>query len=370
MDTGKRVGIFAIEHPRLIAVCIIGITLVLAVLAGLPSIRPHTFDSLHSLTIDTDPENMLPEDEPVRVLNDRMKKIMSLHDMIVVGIVNDQDEDHGVFNPGSLKKVHALTRFARGLRWRNSNAPDQLDGVVEMDMIAPSMVDNVESGGAGVVRFEWLMSRPPETQEAASSVKRKAMNLPFLKGTLVSEDGKAVALYLPITAKDQSHRIYAALNQKIDNPSRLFVSELGNDNQVFRRLEKASRSEGDRLMQQVWQLLSSDTRQRILTAEKQIGMWKKTLRAYEEAKKGGVSAEADKEKVRGLLRERRRALEALVTDLNRWMEKPAAGRWLNPKEKARAQLSDEGRRLLSRGGGTLKPEEHFRLKLLWLEAAF
>jgi len=369
MDTGKRVGIFAIEHPRLIAVFIIGMTLVLAILAALPSIWPQKFESLHSLTIDTDPENMLPHDEPVRVFHDRMKKIMSLHDMIVVGIVNDQDKEHGVFNPDSLKKVYTLTQFAQGLRWRNPISPDQFEGVVEMDMIAPSMVDNVESGGAGVVRFEWLMSEPPETQEAASSIKRKAMDLPFLNGTLVSEDGKAVALYLPITAKDQSHRIYSALNQKIDNPSRLFVSELGNDDQVFRTLAKASRSEGDWLTQQVWQVLSSGTRRHILDAEKQIDTWRKALRAYERVSKGD-SAETDKERARGLLKKRRAALESLVADLNRWMAEPAAGPWLKPKQGAADQLSDEGRRLLSRNGGTLKPEEHFRLKRLWLEAAF
>ncbi|MFW6332796.1 MAG: hypothetical protein ACOC23_05795, partial [Thermodesulfobacteriota bacterium] len=70
----------------------------------LPSIWPRTFAPLNSLKIDTDPENMLPGDEPVRVFHDRMKEIMSLNDMIVVGIVNPENEKHGVFTPESLRK--------------------------------------------------------------------------------------------------------------------------------------------------------------------------------------------------------------------------------------------------------------------------
>ncbi|MFW5636977.1 MAG: RND transporter, partial [Thermodesulfobacteriota bacterium] len=91
----------------------------------LPSIWPRTFAPLNSLKIDTDPENMLPGDEPVRVFHDRMKEIMSLNDMIVVGIVNPENEKHGVFTPESLKKIYALTEFSRGLRWRDPEDPAQ-----------------------------------------------------------------------------------------------------------------------------------------------------------------------------------------------------------------------------------------------------
>ena len=68
MNTGSKVGRIAVEHPKLIASIIVGITVVLTLLAALPSLWPRTFTPLHSLKIDTDPENMLAEDEPVRVL--------------------------------------------------------------------------------------------------------------------------------------------------------------------------------------------------------------------------------------------------------------------------------------------------------------
>ena len=60
------------------------------------------------------------------------------------------------------------------------------------------------------------MPSPPESAEDALAVRDKALNIPTLNGTLVSEDGKAVALYLPITAKNVSYRVASALREKID----------------------------------------------------------------------------------------------------------------------------------------------------------
>jgi len=46
-------------------------------------------------------------------------------------------------------------------------------------------------------------------------VRDKSLSNPLLKGTVVSEDGKMVCLYLPLTSKDLSHRVYQELRKKI-----------------------------------------------------------------------------------------------------------------------------------------------------------
>lgn len=92
---------FSTEHPRLLTAVMVIVTLALA--AFMPRVN-----------IDTDPENMLSEDDPARVFHDRMKKEFAVHDMIVVGVVNEGHPD-GVFNPDSLRKIHRLTRFAESL---------------------------------------------------------------------------------------------------------------------------------------------------------------------------------------------------------------------------------------------------------------
>lgn len=194
---------FAVKKPRWVSSVMALITLLLIALAVIPSIWPGAILGLHGLTVDTDPENMLSPEEPVRVFHDAAKKEFSLNDIVVVGIVN-ADHPQGVFNPESLNKIYQLTEFARKLRWTDEKGEH---GVVEVDMIAPSMVDNIEQGGVGTVNFSWLMAKPPTTQEEANAIRVRAARIPFLNGTMISEDGKAIAIYLPLTSKDVSYQI-------------------------------------------------------------------------------------------------------------------------------------------------------------------
>ncbi len=165
--------------------------------------------------IDTDPENMLPKDEPKRVFHNETKKQFSLSETVVVGIVNERDPD-GVFNPATLKRVYELTEFAKTLRWQDGERIDRLSGVIEVDMLGPSLVDHMSQGGPGEIKFEWLMSRPPETREEARAIRDKAFSNPMLKGRLFSEDCEVICIYLPLTDKHLSYRINTELNKKIE----------------------------------------------------------------------------------------------------------------------------------------------------------
>ena len=205
---------FAIKHPKIVAVVIIAVSLFLGLWAAVPSIWPDRFPALNSLAVDTDPENMLAADEPVRVFHDRMKKEMALYDMVVVGVLNNNNPQ-GVFNPVSLQKVYELTEFAKTLRWPDPDNPGYMEGVIEADILAPSTVDNMEQDSPGSVRFEWLMPRPPQTDREALAVRAKAARLSLLNGTLVSADGQALCIYLPLTSKDLSFRVYEKLKEKI-----------------------------------------------------------------------------------------------------------------------------------------------------------
>ena len=205
---------FATDHPRLTVWAIVGVTLMLVALAALPSVWPERFGLLNPLTIDTDPENMLSADEPVRVFHDDMKEQFSLYDMVVVGVVNERNPD-GVFNVGSLRRIYELTEYASTLRWPDPDNPGRQEGVIEEDMLALSRVDNIEQEGVGAVRFSWLMPEPPDTRNQALAILERAQRIPLFDNTLVSADGKAVALYLPLTSKDMSYRVREALLDKV-----------------------------------------------------------------------------------------------------------------------------------------------------------
>ncbi len=204
----------ATNHPRSVFGIIAVMVLVLGLLAALPSLWPKQFAVLNPVQVDTDPENMLSPEEPVRIFHNEMKERFNLNDIIVVGVVNEE-HPQGVFNQASLERVYTLTEYAKTLQGQTIGSDDPRAGVVRADIIAPSTVDNIEQGGVGTVRFEWLMPQPPENQEEALAVRDKALNIPFLNGTLVSEDGQALALYLPITSKDLSYEIWDKLQDKI-----------------------------------------------------------------------------------------------------------------------------------------------------------
>ena len=190
----------AIRRPTAVSVVMATSLVVLLALSVLPSIWPATFAPLHSVAVDTDPENMLAEDEPVRVFHDHAKERYDLYDMIVVGIVNETDPN-GVFNPDTLARVFDLTEFARELEFPDPRNPDQRREVVGVDVIAPSNVDDIQQAGVGQVEFSWLMPQPPETDEEARRIFERAKRIPMLDGTMVGSDGRALAIYLPITHK-------------------------------------------------------------------------------------------------------------------------------------------------------------------------
>ena len=202
MDINRRIADFSLGHYKLVTVVMVAFTL------GLGGLIP-------LIQVDTDPENMLSEDEPVRLFHTQTKKRFALSDIVVVGIVNNKNPN-GVFNPSSLARVYELTEFAKTLRWPNEEDPNEQIGVIEVDLLAPSTVDHIGQAGPGVVKFEWLMKKPPATQAEALDIRDKAMSNPLLKGTVISEDGKAICLYLPLTSKDLSHEVYKKLTEKID----------------------------------------------------------------------------------------------------------------------------------------------------------
>ena len=201
MSSIQSITNISIKHYRAVTVIMVAFTVILGALIPL-------------IKVDTDPENMLSPDEPVRIFHDQTKKQFALSDIVVVGIINNKDPN-GVFNPSSLAKVYELTEFAKTLRWPSEEDPNQQIGVIEVDLLAPSTVDHIGQGGPGVVTFEWLMAKPPDTDTEALEIRNKAMSNPLLKGTLISEDGKAVCLYLPLTSKDLSYQVYSRLKEKI-----------------------------------------------------------------------------------------------------------------------------------------------------------
>ncbi len=227
---------FSIRRPWVI-MAIVGLAVIIA---GIQFPR---------VNFDNDPENMLSEDEHVRVFHNEVKQRYNLYDFVIVGVVNDEHPD-GVFNVETLNRVYKLTYELLNLHQtdagkpavREWHGPDQPPTVKEMDLqpesifkrvlnvafrhdpehlfredgssviigpevISPSVVDNIKQADLGALKIEYLMEQPPKTAAEARRIRDDAMSNPLYKGTMVAADGKALALYIPITEKHFSHNV-------------------------------------------------------------------------------------------------------------------------------------------------------------------
>ena len=184
----QKITGFAIKRPWIVIGLAVVITAFFA--AQFPNIK-----------IDTDPENMLPKDEPARVFDHETKDNFALSDFIAVGVVVED----GAFTADHLNRVYRITEEIA-----------EIEGVVEEDMLAPSTVDDIKQGAGGSIVIETLMGEEIETDEEARYMFGRIMDNPILRGKLASEDGEAIALFVPIESKDMSHRIAGEISAITD----------------------------------------------------------------------------------------------------------------------------------------------------------
>jgi predicted RND superfamily exporter protein len=181
----------SIQFPKLVLAVAVIITVMLGV--AIP---------IMGLKIDTDPENMLPETVPARIDTHEMKEDFGLYDFIVVGVVNEK----GVFDPATLQRVADLTEGILNI-----------EGVVADDVMAPTEVDDITTTPEGVMRVQRLIEEVPETDAGARAVLEQIKGNPMLRGKLASDDGNAIAIFVPLESKDVAARVAGEIEELIDH---------------------------------------------------------------------------------------------------------------------------------------------------------
>jgi predicted RND superfamily exporter protein len=143
------------------------------------------------MKIDTDPENMLEQTQADRVFYDKVKKEFGIHDLLVVGIADKE----GIFKPDTLKRVANITDEILKIK-----------GVIIEDVVSLRTSDNVTSEG-GTLVVKRFMGEVPQDQKEIEDLKSALYGNSFFVDKIVSRDGNATSIYIPIEKKDQSYRI-------------------------------------------------------------------------------------------------------------------------------------------------------------------
>lgn len=229
----NQMSTMAIKSPKSFIWLPVTIMLVMLTLVAVPTFTGKFTNILSPLTVDTDPESMLLYDNPVRVTHREQKKKFVIYDFMVVGITNKTHEN-GVFNKKTLTNIYDLVNYAKSLQWKNEEG--ETEGVVSVELIAPSNVDNIAQGGPGTVTFNWLMAKPPASDAEALEVREKANKQPILQGSMTSNENYALALYIPLTSKDISYKVSNLLKDKYasyDSADSFFITGMATAQDTF-----------------------------------------------------------------------------------------------------------------------------------------
>jgi predicted RND superfamily exporter protein len=155
---------------------------------------------LPKITTDTDPENMLEADAPVRVSHESTKRTFGIHELIVVGFESERD----LFNVEDLTKLFRINREILNIK-----------GVIIPDVLSLVTTDTMRKSG-DTLEIRKLLEHPPQTQEDVRQLKDTLFGNPLFREKLISQDGRRVAFYIPIERKEIAARVTREIQALVD----------------------------------------------------------------------------------------------------------------------------------------------------------
>lgn len=178
-----------LDHPKWVLGATALLTVVLA--ASLPWIQT-----------DTKADHMLPENAPIRLLNDKVERQFDLQDPIVIGVVNES-HSKGVMNPETLGKLQRITSKALKL-------PD----VIRRNVYSFATSKDLQIRGESLVQQRLLRGTEPLVEQI-DSLESMVVDNPLFENLLISPDRSAAAIYLPIPENVDAKPLVDQLQQFI-----------------------------------------------------------------------------------------------------------------------------------------------------------
>ena len=161
-----------IRFRFLVIAAILGVTIVAAM-------------QLQYLRFESDAESMIPPNDPVLHYNDVVEERFGMLDLIIVGILNDNPQENGVFNPRTLGIVKEFSEKIALLPGVKAVRDEDVNSVATMDNITGT------SDGMAVDPF---MEEPPRSAEALAALKDALFDNAMFVDWVVSRDGTGLLI--------------------------------------------------------------------------------------------------------------------------------------------------------------------------------
>ncbi len=172
---GSAIVDLGIRRPRWVITAAIVITVILAA----ATVR---------IEIDTDPENMLPSDDPVRVLNERIRDDFGTRNMIVLGIV----DEGGVLTPETIGAASPLV-----------DEIATLNGVVSEEIVSFKSAADVPSGEL--------------SQQDVDGISAAVNENALFAGRVISPNEQGLAIYVPLESKGDANDVSSSIEGLVNN---------------------------------------------------------------------------------------------------------------------------------------------------------
>lgn len=140
---------------------------------------------LQYLRFESDAESMIPPNDPVLHYNDVVEERFGMLDLIIVGILNDNPQENGVFNPRTLGIVKEFSEKIALLPGVKAVRDEDVNSVATMDNITGT------SDGMAVDPF---MEEPPRSAEALAALKDALFDNAMFVDWVVSRDGTGLLI--------------------------------------------------------------------------------------------------------------------------------------------------------------------------------
>ena len=135
---------------------------------------------MSKLRFETDLEAMIPRDDPVQAYSDVVEDRFGIRDLIIIGVINNNPDENGVFNPRTLGIVKELSE-------KIALIPG-IQAVRDEDVASVATMDNI-TGTADGMAVDPFMEDVPHAAEDLATLKTNLFANSMFVNWLVSEDG-------------------------------------------------------------------------------------------------------------------------------------------------------------------------------------
>ena len=140
---------------------------------------------LQYLRFESDAESMIPPNDPVLHYNDVVEERFGMLDLIIVGVLNDNPQENGVFNPrtlGIVKEFSEKIALLPGIK-----------AVRDEDVTSVATMDNITGTSDGMA-VDPFMEEPPRSAAALAALQNALFDNAMFVDWVVSRDSTGLLI--------------------------------------------------------------------------------------------------------------------------------------------------------------------------------